>query len=442
MVDTNSCTVNLLIRKHEVGTKGAFRLARAIAAVAFSVATSLAIGILEGSNLAAVAMELQPAISRSGEGLVRSINEALRSATYWDGADGAMTVELSPTKTLWLFGDTLIAGGPKQGHPHRKMINNSVAIQDSSCDSAEGNTQSFDNVCIDSTCWSFWHRGKLHHPESVFAAEPADSYYWPGCGTVYDGKLYLLMKKIRKKDNPDPLFQFDWYADDLLIVSNPQDPPNKWVYTAYPLATLNHEVEYGLACTKDNDYFYSLCFLSDLPKKEKKAILARISWKDLLAKNTNNWQYWSDSEKQPQGLWEASYRNAKNIIPDCGPEASLFFHRGLNCFVAVFQPPLSPEVKLRVARKIEGPWSETFEIYKVPARLLKDGKSALSYAGKAHESLSSGNTIGFSYCENPGGLEQHVDNPGIYFPTVRSYTIEPQTVREMLDGAGSTKPKP
>jgi len=442
LVDTNSCTDNLLIRKYEVGKKGAFRLARAIAAVAFAVATSLAIGILEGLNLAAVAGELQPAISRSGEGLVRSINEAFRSATYWAGADGAMTVELSPTKTLWLFGDTWIAGGIKQGHPDRKMINNSVAIQDSSCDSAEGNAQSFDNVCIDSNCWSFWHRGKLHHPESIFSSDSAGSYYWPGCGTVYDGKLYLLLKKIRKKDGPDPLFQFDWYADDLLIVSNPQDPPNKWVYTVYPLAPSNHEVEYGLACTKDKDYFYSLCFLSKAPKKEKQTVLARISWKSLLSKKISDWRYWSVSEEMPQGAWQADCRSAENIIPDCGPEASLFFHKGLNCFVAVYQPPLSPQVKLRVARKIEGPWSDALDIYTVPERRLKDGKTALTYAAKAHESLSTGNTIGFSYCENPGGIEQHAANPDVYFPTVRTYSIAPEKVREMLDGAGSAKPKP
>ncbi|HNB23843.1 MAG TPA: hypothetical protein PKZ32_15615, partial [Candidatus Melainabacteria bacterium] len=179
---------------HEVKRKGIFKLWIAIAVVSFAT------GVLEDSSSVVAASEMRHATSANhGERAVRSINEALRSAAYWDGADGAMTVELSPTKTLWLFGDTLIAGGPKQGHPHRKMINNSVAIQDSSCDSAEGNTQSFDNVCIDSTCWSFWHRGKLHHPESVFAAETADSYYWPGCGTVYDGKLYLLLKRIRRK---------------------------------------------------------------------------------------------------------------------------------------------------------------------------------------------------------------------------------------------------
>lgn len=376
------------------------------------------------------------------DGEVRSINEALRSPEHWRGADGAMSLELSKTKTLWLFGDTWIECELKSGPTRRLMVNNSVAIQNSDCEAEAAAVGSLENVCIDSTCWSFWCKGKLSNPSGLFAASEPNSYYWPGCGTVYDGKLYLLLKKIRKKDNPAPLFQFDWYADDLIVVSNPQEPPIKWNYTISPLSTWKHEVEYGLACTKDTNYLYSLCFLSEFPKKKKKTILARISWKEVLTHNSQKWEYWISSNALPDGTWSADFRKSKDIIPDCGPEASLFFHKGLNCFVAVYQPPLSPEVKLRVAKKIEGPWSESLNIFTVPERILKNGKTALSYAGKAHEGLSTGNTIVFSYCENPGGLEDHVANRDVYFPTVRTYTIAPAKVREMLEGAGVSAPKP
>ncbi|GEM_PF-4212219 len=407
------------------------------------IATGFALGILNKPTACALGFEsLASTLTKPVDGENRSINEAFRSPEHWRGADGAMSVELSPIKTLWLFGDTWIYCESKTPRPDRNMINNSVAIQTSNCDAEAEAVGSLENVCIDSICWSFWCKGKLSKPESIFQATEPNSYYWPGCGTVYDGKLYLLLKKIRKKDDPNPLFQFDWYADDLLIVSNPQDPPIKWTYTIFPVSTWKHEVEYGLACSKDKDFLYSLCFLNEFPKTTKKTILARIAWKDLLAHNTQKWEYWSSSERLPQGAWQADFRNVKNIIPDCGPEASLFFHKGLKCFVAVYQPPLSPQVKFRVSRKIEGPWSEALNIFTVPERRLKDGKTALTYAAKAHESLSTGNTIGFSYCENPGGIEQHIANPDVYFPTVRTFTIAPEKVREMLDGAGSPKPKP
>ena len=406
---------------------------RALSLVCFTLA--LVFGIQTVSCLGVFAQDSSSDLSS------QKINDALRAAMCWGGADGAMTVELAPRKILWLFGDTWIIGGGK-ALGDRRMINNSVAIQEpeSGPDSSSG--CGFDIVMMDRTKWSFCFKGSIARPISIFEARDKGAYYWPGCGTVYDGKLYLLLKKIRKKTDPDPLFQFDWYADDLVIVSNPQDPPKTWHYRITPVSDADHEVQFGLACAKDNKYFYSLCFLREFPKTAKRTIIARISWKDLLEDRTSKWEYWSHADKHLEGAWSDDFRKAKNIIPDCGPEASLFFHKGLNCFVAVYQPPLSPEVKLRVAEKIEGPWSEPLNIFTVPERILKNGKSALSYAGKAHESLSIGNTIGFSYCENPGGLEDHAANPDVYFPTVRTYTIAPAKVREMLDGAGVSAPKP
>lgn len=453
MGDTNFYTGNLLISVGKLRNFGIYKFCAAIAMGVFATGifnatTSIvrAAEITSSENSKPLEQqkpreqlksEEQP---KPADGEVRSINEALRSPKHWRGADGAMSLELSKTKTLWLFGDTWIDCDRKS--PMRGMINNSVAIQNSDCEAEAASVGSLENVCIDSMCWSFWCKGKLSRPESIFTASEPNSYYWPGCGTVYDGKFYLLLKKIRKKEDPDPLFQFDWYADDLVIVSNPQDPPIKWVYTIYPLSTWKHEVEYGLACAKDNNYLYSLCYLKEFQKEKKKTILARISWKEVVAHNSQKWEYWALSDSQAEGAWTPDFRSAKNIIPDCGPEASLFFHKGLNCFVTVYQPPLSPDVKLRVAKKIEGPWSESLNMFTVPERILKSGKSALSYAGKAHESLSIGNTIGFSYCENPGGLEDHAANPDVYFPTVRTYTIAPAKVREMLDGAGVSAPKP
>lgn len=443
MGDTNFYTGNLLISVGKLNNPGIYKLCIAIALAViaieiFEVTTPIVFAAEVSSTRSTESVD-QP---KPADGEVRSINEALRSPEHWRGADGAMTVELSKTKTLWLFGDTWIYCDMGKGGQPKQMVNNSVAIQNSDCEAESAAVGSLESICIDSMCWSFWCKGSVSNPGSIFTASEQGSYYWPGCGTVYDGKLYLLLKKIRKKDDPNPLFQFDWYSDDFVIVSNPQDPPKAWHYSITQITDAEHDVRFGLACTKDKEYFYSLCFLHDFPKAKKKTILARISWKDVLAHNTNNWQYWSHTDKHLEGAWGNDYGNAMNIIPDCGPEASLFFHKGLNCFVTVYQPPLSPDVRLRVAKKIEGPWSESLKIFTVPERILTNGKTALSYAGKAHESLSTGNTIVFSYCENPGGLEDHVANPDVYFPTVRTYTISPSKVREMLDGAGVSAPKP
>lgn len=385
---------------------------------------------------------LSAEVSESSEP-AKNANSALRSAMLWRGADGAMTIRLASGKVLWLFGDTWI--NTRQKHSLRlKMVNNTVAIQESEYVTPPPGSldwKSFDTVVMDDSRWSFWFKGSFKKPTSIFIAAEKGSYYWPGCGVKYGDKLFLLLKKIRIKDDPNPLFQFDWYADDILIVSNPDDPPNVWKYVVCNVSRPQHEIQFGLACTADQRYLYSVCFLEEKPNTAKRTILARTPLEKLEYVSSDSWEYYCDSSNI-DGAWQADFRNAKNIIPDCGPEVSLFFHKGLKCFVAVYQPPLSPQVKLRVSRKFEGPWSEALNIFTVPERRLKDGKTALTYAAKAHESLSTGNTIGFSYCENPGGIEQHIANPDVYFPTVRTFTIAPEKVREMLDGAGSPKPKP
>jgi hypothetical protein len=387
---------------------------------------------------------------KNANGEFEDINKAFRSATYWKGADGAMTIETAPGKTLWLFGDTWIVdstGGPQL--PSRILINNSVATQEFVPRSGEATCgfsrpkKSCDTLDIGISRWNFWFGGTPSEPASIFRSKEKGTYYWPGCGIANGGKLYLILKKIRQKENANPLFQFDWFAEDLLIVQNPMNAPSEWVYTIHPVSTERHEVQYGLACTKDQNYLYSLCYLEREGSARKKTILARVLLNKLDSISAKSWEYFCDSTSMPKGSWLADFQKAKNIIPDGGPEMSLFFHDGLKCFVSVYQPPLSPAVNLRVARKIEGPWSEPMEIFKVPERTLADGKTtALVYAGKAHECLSDGHTIIFSYCENPGGLEQHMANPDVYFPTVRTFTISDRSISKMLDAADVSAAKP
>jgi hypothetical protein len=155
-----------------------------------------------------------------------------------------------------------------------------------------------------------------------------------------------------------------------------------------------------------------------------------------------NWEYFCSSAKLSEGAWNVNFRKAKNIIPDGGPEMSLFFESESNCYVSVYQPPFSPKVNLRVARKIEGPWSEPLTIFKVPQiRLAGEQSNALIYAGKAHQHLTLSSGIGFTYCANPGGLEAHARNPDVYFPTARYQPITRQTVPNLLYSASRRKPE-
>lgn len=388
------------------------------------------------------------------------LNAAFRGAKFWNGADGAMTVKLSPSRTLWLFGDTWVKRTPSSSTSSssssispltcepRKMINNSVAIETYMFDEKSESglldrefSKSPDILHIGNLHWSYWF-GEPENPKSTFTPKEDGVWYWPGCGAVYGDKLYLLLKKIRKKDDPNPLFQFDWFGEDLVIVENPMEPPNQWVYTIHELGNSSHEIQYGLACTTDDRFFYSACYMQETPAAPKKTILARILLSNLSNKELSNWQYLCKTSKSTETAWNADSHKATDIIPDGGPEMSLFFEKGSNCYVAVYQPPFSPKVNLRAARKIEGPWSEPLTIFKVPQIRLGDGQpNALIYAGKAHEHLTIGSGIGFTYCANPGGLELHAKYPDVYFPTARFQPISRQTLPNLLHAASERKPE-
>ncbi len=375
------------------------------------------------------------------------LNKAFRSGKHWNGADGAMSVDLGSSRTLWLFGDTWIKDSAADS-TNRKMINNSVAIEQYMFDEKSERglfdqefSDSPDILHVGDLHWSYWF-GKPDTPQSIFTSTEPGVWYWPGCGAIYDGKLFLILKKIRKKDDPNPLFQFDWFGEDLLVVENPLSTPNKWKYTRHPLGSENHNVQYGLACTTDKKYFYSLCYLQETTAAAKKTIMARIPLRCLADMQLSKWEYCCKSAGSPEAPWNADFRLAGNIIPDGGPEMSLFFENASKCFFAVYQPPFSPKVNLRVARKIEGPWSEPLTLWKIPQVRLYDGQSnAMLYAGKAHRHLTLPSGIGFTYCANPGGLEQHASNPEVYFPTARYQPITRQTVPNLLYSAAKRKPE-
>jgi len=372
---------------------------------------------------------------------ISETNSAFRKGAHWDGADGAMTVRLSHGKVLWLFGDTWVRSRKNDRSSSRTMINNSVAIEErpvwKRCDHIYEGPGSFDRLNVGQSDWSYWYGNTPDKPESMFKSSEKGVYYWPGCGAVYGDKLFLILKKIRHMENPDPLFAFDWFGEDLLTVTNIDAPPTLWKYTAKALSAPTHEVQFGLGCTTDEKYFYSLCYLEESAKSAKKTILARILLSDL--ESSKNWQYFCGSDKPAKVAWHTDFRGAKNLFPDGGPEMSLFHHKGLGCFVSVYQAPLSNMVIARFSRKIEGPWSAPLALYDVPPISLKDGQKALVYAGKAHEHLSNGFQIGFTYCANPGGIKEHETNSTIYFPTAKTKKVSPQDVQKLMDAAESSK---
>ncbi|MEW6281712.1 MAG: hypothetical protein AB1758_24095, partial [Candidatus Eremiobacterota bacterium] len=161
--------------------------------------------------------------------LLAGVSSPFYHTEGWTGGDGAYSIPLGG-RTLWLFGDTFI-GRIRDGRREvDRMVHNTVAL-----DSPR----------------SFWFADR----DFFTPAEPG-SWYWPGHGALWRGKLNLFMKKVRSGAGP-PGLDFDWYGDDLIVVDNPLDPPPDWRWTRRPLNLPG--LHPGIAALVHRDRFYVFC---------------------------------------------------------------------------------------------------------------------------------------------------------------------------------------
>lgn len=279
---------------------------------------------------------------------------------HWTGADAAYSVSLQSEGTLWLFGDTFtgpIVDGRRQ---NLDMIHNSFAR------TVDGHT--------------------TFYPCALAPAEPG-SYYWPSDGVLWGNRLLLFEKKVRDvPGGPDGL-SFDWWGDDLLVIDNPQGPPCAWKPQRLDAGPLHP----GIACWlyQGSVYAYGL--------RGSEVVLARYD-RDLKP------LYFAD------GAWVEEPARATALFGQGASEMSVFPYRGE--FLAVYtEGGLGPRIVGRTAPVPEGPWSEPVELYRAPQE-----PGLLTYAGKAHKSLSTPEKLVLSYCCNLGSLEAHRDRPDVYFP--------------------------
>jgi hypothetical protein len=332
---------------------------------------------------------------------VDTVNEAFRGSAEWRGSDCAYSFPISDSRSLWLFGDTLI----HQPKSHDVMINNTAAWLDQS---GPGEIS-----------MQFFWKIKDGQPAPVLKPAQADEWYWPGDGIVFDGKLWIFMKRVRRAMKPGPdESQFDWYADDLVCLQPANGDPTQWKVETFAVPEQGSAL-FGTACTRDHKYVYVYCssikFRSGL--NAHPAIVARIPNSALRDSSIKDWQFWNGKTKN----WSSSIDDATVVIPDAAPEMTVSFIPGnSNCkYVAIYMPPLSDKIMMRTARYPEGPFSDPILVYQAPeAHIRIDGKAVGAYSAKAHPELelSTSQDLIVTYCTNPGGLKELGMRPDLYFP--------------------------
>jgi hypothetical protein len=242
---------------------------------------------------------------------------------------------------------------------------------------------------------------------------------------LWNDRLYLLAKLVRKKAGGSPGFEFDWCGNHLLEIANPHDEPTAWRFKAWALPTGPHEPQLSAACLAEAGYLYlyGLFPAAALQGLHRPLALARTSLAALPGLQDLKLEYLCQGENSPS--WSPTPSTLLKLFGDAAPEMTVNRLPGWPGFVATYTSlGLGGEIMVRFAPRPEGPWSDALRVYHCP----EADRGLLVYGAKSHPELATGDgELIITYCVNTGSLAEHVARPEIYVPRTISVHLGART---------------
>jgi hypothetical protein len=333
----------------------------------------------------------------------RTFHEADRK---WRGADAAYSVPLSPSKTLWLYGDTWITPPESSGRKEGLMIRNSLAIQ--TLDPRGTGAVKF-----------FW-RTESGLPAAAFVPSSGPGWLWPLSGLRIGGTLYVFFTQLIGSKSG---LGFASYRSLLLIISNPDDPPERWQTRQVEIPFFQHGetggLEFGIANLVKGDFAYVYGVREDWKQGigGRSIILARTPVDALSQPDFSAWRFYSSE------AWTDDLTKAAALFTEAGAEMSVSYLAGIKRFAAVYSLVFSPEIVVRLASRLEGPWEKPIALYKCPE--LSWNKRYFCYAGKAHRELATTpDELIITYAANSKDFGDHFRDLRLYWPRFLRVTVK------------------
>ena len=337
-----------------------------------------------------------------------SAKKALPNFPYsqgWFGADDAYSVPLSEMKSLWLFGDTFVAGPDvTERSKYKEMIRNSIGI--STCEPGKECTMQY-----------FWSNQGTDKPRSFFDTGTDAEWLWP-LDAYRDGNtLYMSAMIVRNKKGagPQDAFGFEIAGTSWFVLSNVLDAPDKWKITSKDIT--GDKLWAGNSIFADGKY---VMMYSQVVAGEGKGHMTVLRVpRSKLAAPDKNWEYLGADNK-----WHAGMPNGDNnhVIEQAISEMSVRYHPSIKKWVAIsggLEFP-SNHILLRTADSPIGPWSKPQVIFDFPEMDPKNpvyDKETFCYATKEHVEFESSNLV-ITYACNSMSLSKVVANMKLYRPQV------------------------
>ena len=323
----------------------------------------------------------------------------------WLGADDAYSITLTPTKTLWLFGDTFV-GTPttKLRKESKTMVRNSIAI--SLCEMGQPCTVKY-----------YWQKPDAPKPRSFFDTGTDELWYWPMDGLLQGSALYVALLTVRNKPGagPDDAFGFEIVGTKLATIMNALESPDQWRITLRDLT--DGRLWPGISMVPEGEH---VIWYTQVSAGEGKGYMTcmRVPRRKM-ANPSGSWEYLNRENRWVPGL---AAGDALKVIDQAISEASVRYHPSVKKWVAVSTGPEFPSARAvaRTADSPIGPWSAPETIYEFP-EMKRDtpgyDKDTFCYAVKEHIEFTD-TKLALTYACNSMVLAKTVSNMDIYRPRV------------------------
>ena len=373
--------------------------------------------------LLSVCAFLQAPAQIQQEGPLKTCMPSFPYAGGWLGGDAAYSVLLPDGRTLWLFGDSIVADNPGERVRARgkEMVRNAIGI--SQCDSSGNWRMQY-----------FWSGRFGDNPRAFFESGSLDWWYWPADAFTHNGRVYVVLRKLRGKPG-ERMFPFEVFGAVLARVSNLDESPGNW---KIEYADLVEETNDNFAATVvvkgAHAYFFSVARGGqEFPRP---LVLARSVLEEL-DDSSPGLEYLAKDR-----TWKPGYQSedALAVLPDGHSEMSIRYHETIGRWVAVTQGPefLSKRIMIRTARELEGPWGEPQRVYDFPEMNSASpgyDKDTFCYAVKEHAQLGTEDKLLITYVCNSFDFGKMVANMEIYLPRPIWVPLPDPIANGPMDGA-------
>ena len=292
----------------------------------------------------------------------------------WTGGDATYSVDLKNGKTLWMFGDTFIDQvSEDRSRPSFRLINNSLVLQDG----VEMKT---------------FHGGTAASPQAFAKPPEPGNWYWPGDGTVANGKLYLFMHGFGT--GGEGAWDFFRTSIDFLVLDR-----ETLVVESNTRLFADPAISWGAAIMEDTEYTYVYGVKSE--GTNKNLFVARTN-----ADLTVAWQYFTGSD------WSENSIGASPIFEGVSEQFSVFKEGDLYYFLTQ-NNLFGKEIYLFTSDSPQGAFVDKRIVYCTP----ETGNDIFTYNAFAHDHIYQDSLL-VSYNVNsfePNDLLTSADNYRPYF---------------------------